>query len=237
MTSLSHLPANRAAAAGLYILTLILGCGCFILPNLFFGISGFAGGFSGWNLLWIALFQLLTVLWLVRFSLHRQGLSLADIGWTTHWRRKDIVLGLAGGGAWLLLQFGWLIPSTGGAARPDIADIRLTLDAGYSSWLGYLALGVIGGGLAEEVFNRGYMITVLRRFFRNATVGVVVASAFSVLVFAAGHLPVTLLDWIDILVPTLIYTALFLYTGRLAASVVAHSLYNASTVLLIGLLY
>lgn len=228
---------NRGQVLRNYALTLVLGYSCFILPNLFFGITGFGGGLSGWNLLWCGLFQLFSVVWLLRYSLRRQGLTLADIGWTLHWKQRDIYLALLCGGAWLLLQFGWLIPLTGGAARADIAAIRLTLETGYSSWLGYLGLAILGGGLAEELFNRGYVIRVLRRCFRRATLGLIVATGFSVLLFAAGHLPVTLLDWIDILIPTLIYTALFLYTGRLTASVLAHSFYNASTVLLIGVLY
>lgn len=226
---------HRPAAARRYLITLILGYGCFILPNLFFGI--FAGGLVGWNLLWCGVIQLVSVILLVRFAVSRHGLRLADIGWQGFAWRSDLLLGATVGLAWLLIQFCWLVPATGGAERADVEQIQRVLSGGVASWLGYLGLGVLGGGLAEELFNRGYVISVLRRFFYKPILGVLIASVFSVALFAVGHLPVSWLDWLDILVPSIAYTLLFVVTGRLTASMAAHGLYNALTVVLIGLLY
>uniref|UniRef100_UPI003CC7A580 CPBP family glutamic-type intramembrane protease n=1 Tax=Algoriphagus locisalis TaxID=305507 RepID=UPI003CC7A580 len=60
-----------------------------------------------------------------------------------------------------------------------------------------------------------------------------VSAGLSVLLFAVGHMPSTSLDWFDILVPPVLYTALLLYSGRLTASIVAHGVYNLLTILLV----
>lgn len=232
---------RRLSRIGIYVLTLLLGYGAFILPNLFFGISGIGGGLTGLNLLWCALFQLGAVALLLSWSLRFEGLSFADIGWGGPvWR--DAGFGALFALLWTLLQFAWLIPASGGAARADIQAVLRMLEGGPLSLVGLIALGVIGGGIAEELFNRGYVITVLRRFFNRRRSfprdpGLMVALPFSVLLFALGHLPGDALAWLDILVPTLAYTLLFLWTGRLLASMVAHSLSNLCAIVLVYWLY
>jgi hypothetical protein len=57
------------------------------------------------------------------------------------------------------------------------------------------------------------------------------------LFFAAGHLPSTAIEWIDIAVSTIAFTGLFLFTKRLTASIVAHSTWNTTAILLIHYLY
>jgi hypothetical protein len=153
-----------------------------------------------------------------------------------NWQR-DGLLGLIAGLTWTALQFGWLIPSTGGAARADIAQMIEMMDGTLSGLLFNIGLGVIGGGITEEIFNRGYFITVLKELFSNPRLGLWVASILSILLFAIGHLPTNALDWFDILVPTIIYTVLFLFTKRLTASIVAHGIYNMSAILLTYYLY
>ena len=50
-------------------------------------------------------------------------------------------------------------------------------------------------------------------------------------------MPDTSLDWLDILVPTMIYTILFVATKRLTASMVAHGVYNMAATLLTYYMY
>ncbi|MGB5819779.1 MAG: CPBP family intramembrane glutamic endopeptidase [Saonia sp.] len=55
--------------------------------------------------------------------------------------------------------------------------------------------------------------------------------------FSLGHMPVSALDWFDILIPTLIYTVLLITTKRLTASIVAHGIYNITAIIVTHHLY
>ncbi|WP_247003602.1 CPBP family intramembrane glutamic endopeptidase [Halosolutus gelatinilyticus] len=209
----------------------------FILPNLFFGITKLNGGLVGVNLFVIALFQFVTVCALLYVSLGRLGRDFRSIGLTPNDWKRDGLLGLLVGLSWAAVQFGWIIPSTGGAERADVAQMVTMMDGTVLGLAAFIALGVIGGGITEELYNRGYFISVLRDTFENPRIGLWVAGILSILFFALGHLPTNTVEWIDILVPTIAYTALFVYTGRLTPSIVAHGCYNATAILLTYWLY
>lgn len=231
-----HMP-SKAKTIAVFTATVIIGYILFILPNLFFGITKLNGGFTGVNLLITGLFQFVTVCLLVYFSLKLLKKDFQYIGLTkSNWQR-DGLLGLITGLTWTALQFGWLIPSTGGAARADITHMIQMMDGTLSGLLFYIGLGVIGGGITEEIFNRGYFITVLKDVFSNPRLGLWVASILSILLFAVGHLPTNAVEWFDILVPTIAYTILFVFTKRLTAPIVAHGIYNMSAILLTYYLY
>ena len=228
---------SRTKTRWIYAGTIIGGYVLFVFPNLFFGITRMNGGLQGINLLLMALFQCASVTGLLYGSLRALGKNFRDIGLSFRGWRADALLGLLGGGTWTLLQMAFIIPATGGAEQVGVARIIDTMDGTPTGLLSYIALGVIGGGLTEELFNRGYSINVLKDTFQNPTVGVWVASILSGLLFALGHLPANALAWFDILVPTTMYTLLFLHTKRLTASVVAHGVYNASAIVSIYLMY
>ena len=101
----------------------------------------------------------------------------------------------------------------------------------------FIALGVIGGGITEELFNRGYFINILKNIFKNPKIGLWVSAILSIIIFSFGHMPTNSLEWFDILVPTIIYTLLFISTKRLTASIVAHGFYNMSAILLTYYIY
>lgn len=229
--------ASKTKIIIIFTATIILGYILFILPNLFFGITKLNGGFTGVNLLITGLFQFVTVCLLVYFSLKLLKKDFQYIGLTKNNWQRDGLLGVITGLTWATLQFAWLIPSTGGAARADIAQMIEMMDGTLSSLLFYIGLGVIGGGITEEIFNRGYFITVLKDLFSNPRLGLWVASILSILLFAVGHLPTNAVAWFDILVPTIAYTVLFVFTKRLTASIVAHGIYNMSAILLTYYLY
>lgn len=211
----------------------MVGYALFIAPNLFFGISKIGGGLTGLNLAWIGLFQLVAVGLLVWLSLRSLGGTFRSIGWDfSHWPR-DISIGTVVGLAWALLEMLVLIPLNGGPADPNVARIIESIDGRIAGFIGYMVLGVIGGGITEEIFNRGFTINVLRSVFKNPRVGLWVAAIVSIVLFMIGHLPSSAFDWVTILIPTLLYTGLFLWTGRLTAPIAAHAVHNGVVLALI----
>lgn len=220
-----------------FIGTILLGFILFVIPNLFFGITKVNGGLTGINLLFIALFQFTTVTLLVYYSLKYLKKDFGYIGWSSENWKKDTLLGLAVGLAWTTLQFTIIIPQTGGAERADIAGILTIMDGTAVGLLSYIALGVIGGGITEEIYNRGYFINVLKDTFSNPKTGLWMAALISIVFFCLGHLPSNMVEWVDILIPTTAYTLLFIFTRRLTAPMVAHGIYNMTAILLTYFIY
>lgn len=221
----------------IFISTILFGFVLFIVPNLFFGITKIGGGLTGINLLYIALFQFFSVCTLIYFSLKWIGKDFKFIGWLWKSWKTDGVLGLFVGLGWAIVQFAWIIPATGGASRADITQILDMMDGSIIGLFSYIALGVIGGGITEEIYNRGYFINVLKSTFKNPKTGLWVSAIISILFFAAGHLPTNTIEWFDIMIPTIMYTLLFVFTGRLAPSIIAHGIYNMTGILAVYFLY
>ena len=237
MNKINSKPVSKAKTITVFILTIILGYILFIIPDVFFGVTKINGGKIGINLLLIALFQFVTVTALLYGSLKILKKDFRSIGLKFENVKKDILLGLVFGGLWVALQFVFLIPNTGGAERADISGMLEMYDGTLVGTLSFIALGVIGGGITEEIFNRGYFITILKDVFKNPKVGLWFASILSILLFSLGHMPTSAIDWFDILVPTVMYTLLFVTTKKLTASIVAHGVYNMSAIILTHYLY
>ena len=221
----------------IFIGTIILGFILFALPNIFFGITKVNGGLTGVNLLFIALFQFFAVCSLIYFSLRLLNKNFQYIGWSWKNWQTDSLLGLFVGLTWTALQFGLIIPSTGGVERDDISQMVSMFDGTLLGTFSYIALGVIGGGITEEIYNRGYFINILKDTFNNPKTGMWIAAILSIVFFSIGHLPSDSLGWFDILVPTVAYTALFLFTKRLTASILAHGIYNMTAILMTYYIY
>lgn len=221
----------------IFVSTILIGFILFIIPNLFFGITKVGGGLSGINLLYTALFQFGSVSLLIYSSLKLLGKDFKFIGWSWENWKKDGILGLIAGLGWTTLQFSWIIPATGGASRADVSQMLDMIDGTVIGMISYIALGVIGGGITEEIYNRGYFINVLKQTFKNPKTGLWISAGLSILFFTAGHLPTNAIEWFDILVPTCLYTLLFIYTKRLGAPIIAHGIYNMSAILLVYYFY
>lgn len=224
-----------------FLAVIVVGFIMFAAPAIFFQMGGL-GGYKGHNFAILGIVQLVLVVGVVRFGTRRLGMTLSDIGlraagFESAAFRRDVLLGVAAAAVWTGLQFLVLFPLTGGAERPDISGILSMVDGSWTNVLWYLPLGILGGGVAEELYNRGFFITVLRDILGGERWAAGSAAALSVIFFAAGHLPSGLVDWVDILIPSLGYAVLFLYTGRLTACIVAHSIWNSVAVIGIYLLY
>jgi membrane protease YdiL (CAAX protease family) len=201
------------------------------------GVTKINGGKIGINLLFIALFQFFSITALLYGSLRILKKDFSYIGLRFTNIKKDGLLGLLFGALWAALQFVVIIPNTGGINRPDIGGMLGMYDGSLIGLLSFIALGVIGGGITEELFNRGYFINVLKDVFEKQKIGLWFSAALSVVIFSIGHLPSTTLDWFDILIPTVMYTLLFLATKRLTASIVAHGVYNMTAIILTYLIF
>lgn len=221
----------------IFIATIVIGYALFIIPDVFFGVTKINGGKIGINLLFIALFQLFSITTLLYASLKILKKDFSYIGLKFVNIKKDILLGIIFGTSWTILQFAFFIPITGGINRPDIIGMLEMYDGSLIGTLSFIALGVIGGGITEELFNRGFFINILKDVFKNAKIGVWISAILSIVVFSLGHMPVSALDWFDILVPTLMYTLLFIMTKRLTASIVAHGMYNMAAIILTYYIY
>ncbi|WP_156032933.1 CPBP family intramembrane glutamic endopeptidase [Sediminibacter sp. Hel_I_10] len=237
MTETVQKKPGRVKILAVFILTIIMGYGLFILPDIFFGVTKINGGKIGINLLLIALFQFVSILILLFTSLKVLRKDFKYIGLECSNFKSDIYLGLLFGALWAILQFVLIIPNTGGANRADIAGMLDMYDGSLVGTISFIALGVIGGGISEELFNRGYFIKILKDVFKNPKTGIWISSILSIIIFSLGHMPNDSLAWFDILVPTIMYTLLFLKTKRLTASIVAHGIYNMSTILLVYYIY
>jgi len=220
-----------------FILTIILGYALFIIPDVFFGVTKINGGKKGINLLFMALFQFFSITALLYGSLKLLKKDFKFIGLRFINLKKDILLGIVFGALWTVIQFTLLIPNTGGANREDIKSMLEMYDGSIIGLLSFIALGVIGGGITEELFNRGYFINILKDVFKNPKIGLWVSAILSIIIFSLGHMPVTALDWFDILMPTIMYTLLFILTKRLIASIVAHGVYNMAAIILTYYMY
>ncbi len=237
MTETNQRTISKTKTILVFIFTIIIGYALFIIPDVFFGVTKINGGKIGINLLVIALFQFVSITAILYFSLKILKKDFSYIGLKFENLKKDILLGLVFGALWTILQFLLIIPNTGGINRPDINGMLGMYDGSLIGTLSFIALGVIGGGIAEELFNRGYFINVLKDVFKKPKTGLWFSAILSIVLFSLGHMPITLLDWFDILVPTIMYTLLFVTTKRLTASMIAHGFYNMTAIILTYYIY
>ncbi|KIH98128.1 hypothetical protein LP52_15230 [Streptomonospora alba] len=199
-----------------------------------------AGVFTGQGpavLITVALAELLLVCAITAWWLHRRRLRWVDVGLSArHWVR-DSALGAAAVVPRLLLEFGVLVPMAGGADSPEAREVLDNTAAGGAALAATLVLGVIGGGVAEELYFRGFMIGALPEAFRRRRRAVGVAAVLSVLLFGLLHVPSSWSAAVAIAVAGLVYVGLFMLTGRVTASMVSHCLWNTAAVVAVLTLY
>ena len=69
MTETNQKDISKTKTIVVFIFTIILGYALFIIPDIFFGVTKINGGKIGINLLFIALFQFLSIITLLYVSL------------------------------------------------------------------------------------------------------------------------------------------------------------------------
>ena len=181
MTKTNQRNVSKTKIILVFIFTIIFGYVLFIIPDIFFGITKFNGGRIGISLLFIALFRFFSIAALLYVSLKILKKDFSYIGLQFENLKKDIVLGLIFGALWTALQFLLIIPNTGGIKRPDINGMLGMYDGSVIGLLSFIALGVIGGGITEELFNRGFFINVLKDVFKNEKIGLWFSAILSII--------------------------------------------------------
>ncbi|SCL23944.1 hypothetical protein GA0070616_2821 [Micromonospora nigra] len=211
--------------AGLFLAGSLI---CFVVPPLAAGL--FAADGTPVVLLAVAGAELVSAVLLITWWLRRHGFDHRTLGLTSrHWRR-DTLIAAATVPPRLLLEFGVLLPASGGAANPEVQEILRMTTGGAVAVAAALVLGVVGGGIAEELYFRGFLLGAIPHRFTRPRVALRVAAVVSVLLFGLLHLPANALNALSIAVAGLVYTGLFLATRRLTAAVVAHALWNTAAV-------
>ena len=204
----------------------ILALAAIVLSNL--AVAALFRPVEGIAYACVGLFQLALVPLAVWIGLRPVGLNLHDIGLRGPHVGRDLVLGLSIAVGFAILQFGLLIPLTGGASRSDVATNTLQIGDSAVGVLGVVALAWTGG-FSEELLFRGHLLTTLRNAMGESIGSLVLAAGFTVVVFALLH---GYQGWAGIvdsaLYGGLALTVLFLGTkGRLAASIAAHAGWNS----------
>lgn len=174
---------------------------------------------------------------LIYFGLRYLRLNFNTIGFTSKKWKQDAVLGTFVAIFFVIIDFLWIIPNSGGANKTGITEILIMLDHSWINILWAIPLVSIFGPLTEELLNRGFFIGGIASIFKGSRTAVLLASILSILFFSAGHLPTNVIEWIEILYHTIFYTILYVYTKRLTASIVAHGLWNTLAVIFAMLLY
>lgn len=152
---------------------------------------------------------------------------LSAAGFTLENVRADVPVGAAVAVIWAALQFGIIIPLTGGADRADVVVNAEQIGATLSGLVGFVLLAW-GGGFAEEVFFRAHLMTTLRGILGASPVATALVVLVPTVLFATLHGYQG--GWIGMLDTGVFGGAtlslLFLWRSRLLPCVVAHALWN-----------
>lgn len=119
-----------------FLAVIVVGFIMFAAPAIFFQMGGL-GGYQGPNFALLGVIQLVLVVGVLRIGNRMLGMSMADIGFRlpdtkSGAFRQDLVLGVGAALLWIGVQFFVLFPMTGGATRPDIAEILTMVDGRWS---------------------------------------------------------------------------------------------------------
>lgn len=180
----------------------------------------------------VGLVQVTLVPLAVLIALRLVGLGLRDVGLVGPDAdgdfRADVMIGLGVAVAFAALQFGVLIPATGGAGRSDIVTNSAQIGGSIAGVMGFVVLAWTGAAV-EELFFRGHFLTTLRNALGRSRVALAGAALVTVVVFALLHGYQGVAGVIDAgLYGGVLLTALYLWRrGRLTACIVAHATWNS----------
>ena len=168
-----------------------------------------------------------TLLWGLAVGVAHSFPVLAAAGFTLERARADALIGAGVAVAWAALQFGVLIPLTGGGERADVVVNAQQIGTTYAGLAAFVLLAW-GGGFAEEVFFRAHLMTSLRGMLGHSKMASALVVLVPTLLFALLHGYQG--GWVGMLdtgaFGGLTLSLIFLLRGRLLACVVAHALWN-----------
>lgn len=185
------------------------------------------GHLEGSDYALVGLLQICLVPLGIWIGLRPTGRSFRQLGVRGPYLGRDAAIGLAVAVGFAVVQFGLLIPLTGGAARDDVVMNVSQLGGSLEGLAAFIVLALTGG-FAEELLFRGHLLTALRNGLGRGRAALVGAGAVVVVLFALLH---GYQGWAGVIDTGLyggvILTVLFINTeGRLTACFVAHAGWN-----------
>jgi len=204
-----------------------------------------ASGLSAAGLLetvraWLPAFAALTALAIALVGFHIlylwPGEGLSGIGLTSRRFGADFALGAAAGIAQAALSLFVVIPALGDAASETLQSVKGLFES-PERLVASVILVIVYGGIVEEIFFRGHVIRSVSRMLGNGAVAVAAAGVLSVALFAVAHRYQGEVGMLYAVGASCLYAALFLLTNRLTASMSAHAVYDAVTLVGIYVLY
>lgn len=186
----------------------------------------------------VGLLQIALIPLAVWVALRPLGLGLHEVGVTGEQWRADALVGFGVAVGFAALQFGLIIPATGGAERSDIVVNAAQIGESLRGVLGFVVLAWTGA-VAEELFFRGHFLTTLRNALGRSRGALVAAAIVTIVVFALLHGYQGVAGVIDSgLFGGVTLTLLFLWRGgRLTSCAVAHAAWNSLAAVGIWLWY
>ena len=173
----------------------------------------------------------------IKTALRPVHLKLSDIGLNSVRWRGDALIGAGVAVVFTLIQFLFIIPGTGGAARSDIAANAAQIGTSVWGVSGFIVLAWTGA-FSEELFFRGHFFMSLMNLLGGTGLAMGGSALATIALFAAGH---GYQGWAGV-VDTGFYggltlTLLYIWRGRLTACIVAHALWNTLATIAIFLWY
>ena len=161
------------------------------------------------------------------------GGGLRRLGLTLEKWRSDEVLGLGVGALQSGLSIFLIIPLLGSAADDTFASVSGLFESPARIAASIILL-LVYGGLIEELFFRGHIITSVGNALGGHKWSRAIAVALSAALFAISHDYQGVVGMSYAMFAALIWAILFVWTRRLTASIVAHGSYDLLT--LIGII-
>jgi membrane protease YdiL (CAAX protease family) len=193
---------------------------------------------AGWRFALLGGAQLVLGGSAVVLALHFAGIPRAQVGFSTHRLRSDLMVGLAVAAVFAALQFLVIIPSTGGASRSDIVANAAQIGETIPNLAGVLVLALLGS-TSEEFLFRGLLLGGIAWAAGGGTLARASATVLTVLLFAFSHGYQGWAGMVDTgLYGGLLLSVLYWWRGaRLAAPVAAHVGWNVAAALVIFTAY
>lgn len=206
------------------------------------------GELRGFDYAYVGLCQLIFGLAAIGLALRMTTFTFRDLGLFRRAVLPEAAIGATIAVLFAVLQFGFILPATGGAGRSDVVA---NVGQIGESWWGVSGFVILAwtGGATEEVFFRGLFLNALRGIIggqnesvisakRTLDTSAIVAVILTIVLFASLHSYQGLAGVIDTgLYGGLTLTLLYLWRRDLTACIVAHALWNTLAAIGLFLLY
>ena len=225
------------------VLYLAVAVGSQVIP-----ISFLPGDLEGFDYAYVGIVQIVLGLAAIALALRIVKLRLGDVGLLRARVWPEAAIGAAIAILFAVLQFGFIIPATGGAERSDVVANAAQIGESWWGVAGFVVLAWTGAA-TEEVFFRGHFLNTLRGAVGDAQDTIasaaswrgaptVIAAVSTIALFAALH---TYQGWAGVidtgLYGGLTLTLLYLWRRDLTACIVAHALWNTLATIGLFLIY